>query len=484
MDDLPELPFEKVLSYLSLRDRLRLSAVSRSCHQKVINSRVKTLCYSSRSSDLIFGKSRWISGAFAQNFISSTRFASFFDTFGQTILSTLKRLRLCDLDLSKRNETALARTLNSFGQLEELDVVRTQCGLQRQFKLNLPMLTSIRLEEIKLDRKLTLEAPRLRDVKLLVCSHLRLEIVHGESVEWLLCDRWGYTEVKKLKNLRYMYFDYLPRDDSIDGIDSTFLSSLEKLKEIHTNEPDDVSELFEQKQRSGRVDLKIYLYGLLLNGPDDPARNALRNSLPSYLTPEAFACLAENPSRLADEIPFYSSLYYFVIEPVTPGLEVDLLKRFTHLKVVKVHSPVQNTQRFLDLLKNCERIVELTFNGDQPQDLFDRLPEYCAVQKLILHRAPPDLTFLFRLNHLIRLHVGGSIDSETARRAFDELPFLSCLGFCCPNYHTIEIGHPKQFRVLFASENTTFSNLNAAIEFIFENEKPGRPKKRKTEALE
>ena len=95
MDELPELTFEQVLSYLNLEDRLRLRAVSRSCRQKITNdSRVKSLCYSSRSRHFIPGKNRWISGTFAQNFISSNQFTPFFNTFSQTILSPTSSIRV------------------------------------------------------------------------------------------------------------------------------------------------------------------------------------------------------------------------------------------------------------------------------------------------------------------------------------------------------------------------------------------------------
>ena len=488
MDDLPELPFEQMLSYLSLEDRLKARAVSRKWYHWINSFKVKSLCYSNRSSGIIWKRRRWVNGAFAQNFISSSRFATFFDTFGQTILSSLKHLRLCGLLLKKRNRKAFTRTLNSLSQLEQLDIIQvefyqqdvfklkklniiqTELNQQDVFKLNLPMLTSLQLEEVYGIEKLTLEAPRLREVKL-ACSHLRVEIVDSESVERLLVDSSAYIDVKKLKNLQYLYVDYLP------GIDSTLLSSLQHLKEIHTNKPGDVSKLLAEKQRSGRDELKIYFRGLLLNGPDDPAIIALDE--PYYLNTESFVCLAENPSRWADEIPFDSYLHYSAVEAVAPGLEVDLLKRFTDLDHIDVRRPVRDIQRFLDLLMNLQHISTLIFRCDQQQDLFDRLPEHCAVQSLFINRRPSDLAFLFRLKHLIYLDINWSIDSETVRRAFEELPFFSSLRFYCPGRDCVTIVsiHPKQFHVSIGKEKKIFSDLNAAIKFIFRKEKPSKPKK-------
>ena len=492
MDDLPELPFKKVLSYLSLKDRLKLSTVSRSCHQKIHNSRVNSLCYSERPIGRILGKSRWVSGAFAENFISSIRFESFFNTYRHSVLSTLKHLRLCDLELDLENRTAFSRTLKSFGQLEQLDIIRAKCNPGRMFKLTLPMLTSIHLQELTGIKKLTLDASRLTKIRALVCPDLRLDIVHCESVESLIVNRMRHFTVKNLRNLenlRYLCIDLFRMRDS------TFLPSLKQLEEIHTDYHGNICKLFYQKQRYGRADLKIYLTGLLLNRPDDPAINAFRNSyFDTHLTPEAFVQLAENPSRLADEIPFDLSLYYSAIERVAPGLEADILKRFgPQLNKIKVDRSVQDIERFLNLLRNLQNIVELEFRDDQPQELFDRLPEHCALQSLIIRRATSASGCLFLLKHLTHLDVGWSIDREVVRKAFEELPVLSKFTFqrANPNYPnssyhrmaSIEIERSKQFTAgnLFC-EKSIFPDLDTAIEFIFG--KANDQRKRKVDELE
>ena len=336
------------------------------------------------------------------------------------------------------------------------------------------MLTTLHLEKVNGIQMLALKSPKLREVKIQNSSHLRLNLVHGESVERLLIDFWEYTDVTKLKNLRYLYAYQLPREDS------TFLSRLQQLKEIHANDFRNVPKLFEQKQRSGLVDLKIYLFGLLLNGPDDPTINALRGSS-GYLSGESIVFLSENRSRLADEIPFDSFLRYSAIEGVPLGLDVDLLKRFTDLNEVRVDCPVEDIERFLDLLKNCKNIVELLFECDQLQDLFDRLPEHSAVQWLIIYNEPSDLDFLFRLKYLIHLNVHWTIDTETIRRAFEKLPLLSWLRFKYDQKRvSIEVDQRKQFQVSVDGLKKTVSDLNAAIEFIFGNE---RPEKCKADAL-
>lgn len=480
MEDLPVLPFEQILSYLSLEDRLKSRAVSRSWRNK-FDFKVKSLCYSDVPSGRIFGKSRLTSGAFAHNFISSTQFARFFNKFRRTILFNLKHLRLCVLCLTGLNGAAFAPTLQSFGQLEQLDIVRfnLRTGSNRRvhLELNLPMLTSIHLENVSgLDswdglEKLTVDAPRLRKVKLLdspTSTALQLEIVHTDSVERLVTFQTKPIAVKKLRNLKYLY------TADIFLIDSTFLFYLEQLKEIHLTHAYGVSKLFEQKQLYGRADLKIYYYGLLLNGPDDPASKSPRG----YHDDEYFGYLVENQSRMADQIPFHSRLGYTATESVDPGLVIDILKRFTSLDGMHVKEPVQDIKHFLEILKSLDHIAELAFLSAQPQDLFDRLPDHSAVQYLTILREPLDLRFLFRLQHLNRLHLAFTVDADAIRKVFEELPFLSLFRFDYidrgvqiqrnhSNCHSLRF----QVSVDVACQSPIGMNvpdLNAAIQFITE----------------
>ena len=58
-----------------------------------------------------------------------------------------------------------ARTLNSFGQLVQLDIIRVRSNLQDMFNLNLLMLISLQFEDVYGSENLILEAPRLRELK-------------------------------------------------------------------------------------------------------------------------------------------------------------------------------------------------------------------------------------------------------------------------------------------------------------------------------
>ena len=468
LNDLPDLPFEKILSYLILEDLLKSRAVSRRWCKMIDGFRTKSLCFSGCQSGFMLGKTRLVSGGFDCQFISSPRLESFFCTFGPSILASLKHLRLCELYLNFGKMTALDQALCSFKQLQELDII--DCGYLNdlQLELQLPTIHVLRLEYLNGVRKLALYAPKLRRMTVLNCpSSLRLDVVHGESVEWLVTDQFEPTTMKKLKNLQYLYLAGYVDYRQYSGIDSIrFLISFEQLKEVHLSDCDGVREFFERKKRN-RPKLKIYLCGLLLNGPDDYNQTDEGNKkMNGYLDKKVFAHLAENQSRLAAEMPFCESLPYDAVERVSAETEMNIVKRMTGLSEIRIDRPVQNVQRFLGLLKNFRNIVKLEFYADQPQELFDRLSDYCGVQQLTMRGALSDLRFLPKLKRLTQLDLNFSIDLQTIRKVL-ELASLTRFEFRFYNKEvTVEIERSNYFTLFIGGKNTDFDDLNALIRYI------------------
>ena len=460
LNDLPELPFKLILSHLSLGDRTKLRLVSRKWCRTIDSFRPKSVGLSAFPKEFIFPRN-YFGDTFAQNFINSTRPPSFLSTFSQSILSALKHLRLCQFDIKKAREAMFVQNLNSFGGLEKLDIFNLE--IRCDFGLSLPMLNCIQLDYVNGIKRLTLNAPKLQNVRIWGCSSLRLNIVDGKSVERLVSDS-DYTDVKNLKNLQYLSLS----DDS--KFDSTFLSDLKMLKEVHFLRLDDVEGLFEQKQRYGLVDLKVYLFGLLLKGPDDPAISILKEDIDE----EFIACLAKNESRLAVEILFSGGFDYSVIERgVPPGSEICFLKRFTSCCPIVVNQPVQDIGRFLYILRKSKTITALRFECKQHQDLFDRLPGNCAVQMLDLFKPITDLEFLLRLKDLVLLTIDFSIDVQIIRQIVLELQLLCCFKFKYLN-NPVNIyvqPQPKQFKVSISGEESKMSELDSVIRFIVESAK-------------
>ena len=409
MEDLPDVPLKQMLSYLSLGDLIKARIVSRRWYVIINSFRVKRLCYSENMGEF----SRPIGRTFAKSFIISPRFASFFGTFGPSIISNVKHLHLRDLTFNQNNRRAFARTISSFGQLKELAIIKSHgdSNLGIYLALNLPVLTSIHLEDLHGINRLSLKAPALKNVK--VSSFSILNFAHPESIERLVTYRINPT-MSQLKNLKHLHCR--------DEIDSPFLSDLKQLKEVHLFSSLSIPEVFEEKRRLGLIDLKIYLRGLLLNGPNDPVIDSFDDFN------EYFGRLAENPSRLADEILFQDRLDYTAVESFAPELAINVLSRFTDLKELTVKQPVHDIQRFLDVIKNFDNL-KLHLACGQMQDLLDQLPTYCDVQVLTIWTAPSDLGFLFNMKQLTHIFLKFSIDIESIREVLNKLQFLSRFEF-------------------------------------------------------
>ena len=470
MDDLPELPFELVLSYLSLSDLIKARAVSKSWRTKIDSFRPKSLCCSERPSGFIKRKRRWVCGTFAENFIYSARLDAFIITFHKSILSNLKSLRLFNLDYWTAKSTGFIEALNSFARLEELVIVGLiPDGELYEYiwiELSLPMLNSIHIESLAGIAGLVLNTPRLLKIQMLDCAHAQLEIVHGESVEWLFVDDRQSIEIKQLKKLKYLYTN----DHRIDRM---LLSSLEELREVHLQNSEYIPELqqdccnkivnlFEQKQRYGRTSLKIFYCGCLLNGPKDPAIAALTENFYG----RNFLHLAENASRLADKIPFYVALDYATVQRVAPSQRPNVLSRLTDCHALLVKMPVQNVQDFLDFLDSFDQIVDLKFLCDQPQDLFDQLPEHCDLESLRIRTKPADLRFLSRLQGLTYLRADFPVDVSLIQKLLEELQFLALFEFSFMD-HLAEIREcPTAFEVRVGRTMTRPCDRNAVMRFF------------------
>ena len=492
MNDLPERAFERILSELSMRDRLSCRAVSRAWRKK-FDFKVQSLCFSTISRERIYEKARLAGGVFARNFLRSSRSASFFCTFRRTVLSNLKHLRLCDLRFNVEKESALGASLSELRQLEELSITRLVVHISEGYHVNsygmlkldpkilvvlggdavlelrLPMLQSIQLEYLESIERVILDTPKLKRIKLLRASSrvgflafkrpMSVGIVHCGSVERADIDELTSIALNELKNLKYIY--YKPRSNS-RLIDPTLLSNLRQLKEFHLANGRNLKELFEQKQRYGRRDLKIFYCGLLLDGPDH--RSFTHSNIIARLA-------ADRWSELADEIPFHRSLHYSDIESVPAERAFELLFRFTDLDVLEINVPVQDIERFLGFLSRFANVVYLKFWHAQPE-LFDRLPGHCAVQRLEIDKIRPGFTldFLFRLKDLLYFKVDHSIDAKSIRKAFEQLKYLLALDF---RYDKNEIRFrrhcPNLFEVSIGERLLRVPHVNAAIELVMRN---------------
>ena len=440
------------------------------------NLSVKKLACSEKAKGQIYGKKRWICDEFKRNFIKSANFQSFFGSFGESIFSNLKHLRACDLTIETG---AFGQMLSQFDKLENLDLVRVKIRAEPKrssgrrkselilavrnerssggFKLTLPSLKSIELEDLDGIVELALDAPKLARIRLWQCRSLKMHIAHAESVESLSTDHLHYLKVEKLKNLICLY-------SSFSSVSTSLLLSLEHLREVHAYNWA-IDELFGLKQRHNRADLKIYYFGLLLNGPSDPVLNEIFD----YYDGDIARCYAKNHQRLADEVLFYMWFDYDPIKHTVPKVPVDVWRRFVKMNDIRVRERVGNVQHFLDFLNSFESIEKLFLISSQPPELFDRLSDYCSVQELTISASDlSDLRFLLKLSHLIDLTLNCEVGPELLRSIPKHLKFLSNFSFRFKQSNIlIKPSESKLLKVRIGEKKSaSFENLNDAIDFI------------------
>lgn len=449
MDDLPILAFEKLLSYLDLDELLRARAVSRRWRLWIDNYTMKfgvsSLCFSGGESGSIRNDHRdhrmadFEFGRFARNFIRSRNFDSFFDAYGRTALSSLKHLRVYNLDVGETRDrpNAFVRILNSFEHLESLHLDQIQ-NLHGFFELILPKLKSIRLNDFDQDDSdfdrfaiprlfLTLETPRLSDIRISCCL-LDLNLMHPESVERMIISS-NVWELEKFKNLKSL------QCADLLGISDNLLSGVEQLREIHLfADSDSLVQLHDQKRRAGRNELKIYYHGVCLAHPNDYPESI---HFVSDLSREVLNLMIANYSNLADELPFYETIVYSDAKTVRQ-LPSDFWHKLTGLKKIKIAGRIRNIAPFLHALSNCPTVRALAFSQPQSRDLFKQLLGHCPNLRCLSfagHGLKSDFSFLFELSPvqfgcLTRLSIK-PIDVHLISRIFNELNFIRCLDFEC-----------------------------------------------------
>lgn len=397
LDDLPLELFERILlRHLDLCEVIRLRAVCRRWCVYIDNFSVTSLFLSELAADHIEDKRRLVVSRFEQNFIQTPQFDVFFDNFGTSLLSHLQHFRAANLNLqsacnAKSRSSAFVLVLNSFEQLQSLVLVRIE-SLDYQIQLTMPYLRTVHIEELSGLKNLTLDAPRLRKVKIWFNSFVfYLNVVHPGSVESIELDFYNRClDRGGFRNLRLLYCECLTE------INENFLLGLDRLQAIHlSGDYDSLRSLHSQKERLGLEQLKIYYHGLQLGRPSDFI------DFPHYILDETVIVgMIQNYWRLAEHL-LYTSINYSFIEKFALRMPVDFWARFVNVKALYVFNRLASELQFLNFLTNFENLVKLEFaNQKQSQQLFNHLPHYCqSVQQLVIaFGSNLSLEFVFKVS--------------------------------------------------------------------------------------
>ena len=459
-ESLPFEVFRKIFSYFDLKEIIKLRIVSRKFCVYIDNFSISSLFFSEVPRDCVFDKNRLTSGRFSQNVISSPKFDLFFRNFTPTILSALKRLRVCRLDVQGRSP-AFVEALNSFAHLEDLTIIDVK-NLHPQIQLKLTSLKSVHIEKLTGIERLLLDAPVLVKLKICFGNHeFALNLVCTDAIELIEADRFAFSLSEiEFANLKFLFCSRMC------GISEKFLATSHRLEVIHLNgDSTSVIGLHRQKQAYDRQNLKIFYHGLLL---DRPEHHQIDLTGPDSI----MNCMAKNTFRLAEQLPLYDSLVYGAIERIQPKLQANFWRRFTNLRSISVTSQIKDHQQFLGFLAKFDNVVALEFYF-QPQsaDLFDQLSEYCgSVQHLRVIVRDLNLDFVFKLRNLVRFVCLNVDEPSFVRRMFaGELEFVRYFAFEFRGTDFIVKRKPTNHFTLnvdFQDEDRHFGSLDDVLEHI------------------
>ena len=388
--------------------------------------------------------------------------------------ATIEHIRICQMSPNDQQISGL----HLFSNIKKLEIWDCTINSISEVNLNFPLLVTVRLQEVRGIEKLNLNASKLLNIWVVSCDRLKVFLVNGDSIKTVVTTVLQTVEMEKIKNLKYLYL--------YGGqMDPSFLSGRDKMKEVHLGDESLVSNLFKQKKQD-RPNLKIYLYGCLLNGTDDPivSCESLEDGLNHY------PCQAEHLIRLADNIPFLFELNYSAMARIVCGLEISVFSRFSCLSKVIVDQPIRESnevERVLKFLKNLPSIYELEFvdQSDEsldwqesgfprdltdwwPQELFDRLPDHCAVQDLTIGGKVSNFNFLSRMIDLIELDVDASIGERVISDVLNNCAYLSTFKFRFAAYIVKISIASRRFTVSVEGESRTFTQVEPVINFIVE----------------
>lgn len=454
MNELPDVPFEKVLTYLPLDDLLRTKAVSKEFYRKIANFKVRCLCVSDYERESVIDKSRLVVGAFAQNFIDWFKFKSL---FARSMLSGLRHLRVCGLNVREIKGDRSIGILNSFENLESLHLVRV-FHLPSDSELILPKLRVLRLAYTG-QFSMSLDAPRLSEIQVLDGSP-QLHIVHAKSIETVLISDDLCLPLERFRNLKILHCKTFFR------LSDTLLSTLSQLREIHLGVNYSVLEqLYAQKRRYRFSDLKIYYRGLCLANPQDHLEPTEHG-----LSKEVLRCIAENYSGLADQLPFIDTVFYQEIE-VVPQVPIDFWPRLTNLREIHLSDRVENAERFLNFLARFPNIQTLVFYAaDQLQALLDQVPLYCSPQFLqIGYDGDLNLDFISKFKDLLGLTLQ-NVTSNLIQEVFKQQRFIQSFWFVYRGTQcSIQSTRKRNQVILFTNgSERSFTDVDEVIAFLFD----------------
>lgn len=164
MDNLPDLPFEKIIGYLDLEELIKADA--KRWLETIESLQVKSLFYCAAKKDMNTTRPPSDLAAYEYH-IWSSHFCAFISKFRGSVLKELKMLCVDFFHFQEKEaQRSLFKTLNSLVQLERLAITRN--GEISALELSLPNLHYLRCDRVSVwsvKSDFLLNLPQLREVR-------------------------------------------------------------------------------------------------------------------------------------------------------------------------------------------------------------------------------------------------------------------------------------------------------------------------------
>lgn len=433
IEELPAEIFILILDNIKLKERLKLRSVCKSWLKKINNSRSRKLFTSKDSKNFVFNRHKNDRADFNHHFIKihPTQFHLFINKFRNSILKTLKDLRIFVLNLSKVSKKFF-ETIGSLEHLESLVIIDLK-NLDQEISLCSNSLKFLEVEYIQInDLKMILETPRLKQVKNVSSPSLKIDFKYPQSLETLELDRYC-EDIDKFKftNLKHLFIR------TMESVSYKFLSNLESLQILSINGENIFDRVFAQKTKYKRHNLMIYLTGLQAESLNEYECMVGPKPMNGYiLTDNLVSAFMKYHSRLADDLMLYDSANYNIADKIHPTLEDDLFKRLTNLQSFYIDSKVKDELKFIKFTRNIRNITCFTIKQHMfSQRLLNRLPvlmpyiqAFSVIQGTSLLNY--DIDFIFKFKYLLCGHFDICFnESKKTLKKFFELKYFWGMSF-------------------------------------------------------
>ena len=376
MENLPALALIKILKFLSLKERIRLSLVCQQWRQVIVSLKRETLfChFDVYPRDLRWSYTNQMVGHEHSIQIQSLDFLQ--HELTRLYFGSLKKLFIFNLDFGRKGVLDFGRYLQHFDQLRQLEL--NGFNMKNDTTLHLPQLEVLTLKDVSINNSnflIYLEAPKL---EVLVCWKKIANVKFLEQpvrLKYLECvnDSHDFQFGLQFPNLQQLNLF-----DVTGSISQNLLQEFPNIKKLmlYNNFTEEDLRRFRDREEVSRRQVQV----LFLGFDEVYVKPTIGFNFTHMLQRRNLESLAGNYSRLNEIVPWPTYLDYnellLQFHQTVPGCFLSKFVNITTLHVAKLadYSPL------IEFLRACGYLQHLRVTYSLlPQEFFDSLVDSASI---------------------------------------------------------------------------------------------------------